>query len=29
VTTFLPFVPLWLLDVSFGAAIKRLGGFLL
>jgi hypothetical protein len=29
VTTFLPFVPLWLLDVSFGAAFKRLGSFLL
>jgi hypothetical protein len=29
VTTFLPFLPLWLLDVSFGAAFKRLGSFLL
>jgi hypothetical protein len=29
VTTFLPFVPVWLLAVSFGAVIKRLGDFML
>ena len=29
VTTFLPFVPVWLLAVSFGAVIERLGDFLL
>jgi hypothetical protein len=29
VTTFLPFVPVWLLAVPFGAVIKRLGDFLL
>jgi hypothetical protein len=29
VTTFLPFVPVWLLAVPFGAVIKRLGDFML
>jgi hypothetical protein len=29
VTTFLPFVPLWLLAVPFGAVIKKLGDFML
>jgi hypothetical protein len=29
VTTFLPFVPVWLLAVPFGAVIKWLGDFML